>query len=238
MDPKATFDLYRMVIGEHSPLFLLEIIVRTLVIYAYTLLLLRWLGQRAVGQLSMVEFLLVIALGSAVGDAMFYPEVPLLHAMLVITAVVSFDKLIDFAGTRSSAVERLIEGQPVELIKNGIIDPRKMDDVGLSRQELFEQLRLKEIQHLGQVAACYFEPCGSVSIFKADPNNTAEGLRIMPPWEVSEPTRFAGRISGGRNVGLVCMVCGSTCGAEQGRCPETCANCGRQEWTALQESLK
>lgn len=69
------FDLQRMLIGDAPPLFFLEILVRTLVIYAYTLLLLRWLGSRTIGQLSTVEFVLVIALGSAVGDAMFYPEV-------------------------------------------------------------------------------------------------------------------------------------------------------------------
>jgi len=38
--------------------------------------------------MSTAKFLMVIALGSAVGDAMFYPLVPLLHAKLVITWVV------------------------------------------------------------------------------------------------------------------------------------------------------
>ena len=43
--------------------------------------MLRWIGSRTIAQLSTVEFLLVIALGSAVGDSMFYAEVPLLHAL-------------------------------------------------------------------------------------------------------------------------------------------------------------
>ena len=88
MEPVDVFDLKRMLIGDESPLFLLEIVVRTLIVYVYALLLLRWLGSRTIGQLSTVEFLLVIALGSAVGDAMFYPDVPLVHAMLVVTVVV------------------------------------------------------------------------------------------------------------------------------------------------------
>ncbi|MDP3264688.1 MAG: hypothetical protein U1E06_13565 [Tabrizicola sp.] len=52
--------------------------IRTLIIYAYSLLLIRWIGGRGVAQMSVVEFLLVVALGSAVGDAMFYGDVPLL----------------------------------------------------------------------------------------------------------------------------------------------------------------
>lgn len=65
-----------MLIGDEPPTFVLEIIIRTAIVYAYSLTLLQWLGSRAIGQLSTVEFLLVIALGSAVGDAMFIPTCP------------------------------------------------------------------------------------------------------------------------------------------------------------------
>ena len=85
--PVEPFDLMRMLVGGQPPLFFAEIVLRTLIVYAYTFGLVRWLGGRSVAQLSVIEFLLVIALGSAVGDAMFYPDVPLLHAMLVITPV-------------------------------------------------------------------------------------------------------------------------------------------------------
>ena len=87
--PVTPFDLQRMFLGEQPLLFYAEILVRTLIIYAYTLVMIRWIGGRGVAQLSMVEFVLVIALGSAVGDAMFYPDVPLLAAMLVIALWVS-----------------------------------------------------------------------------------------------------------------------------------------------------
>lgn len=63
-------------------------------------LLLRWLGSRTIGQLSTIEFLLVIALGSAVGDAMFYPDVPLIHALLVVMVVVVANKLLDLPAAR------------------------------------------------------------------------------------------------------------------------------------------
>ena len=72
-DPIVPFDLMRMFFGTDPALFYLEIVFRTFVIYAYALLLIRWVGGRGIAQMSVVEFLLVIALGSAVGDAMFYP---------------------------------------------------------------------------------------------------------------------------------------------------------------------
>jgi uncharacterized membrane protein YcaP (DUF421 family) len=102
-----------MFFGDEPPLFLLEITFRTIVIYLYTLFLIRWVGSRSIAQLSLVEFLLVIALGSAVGDAMFYPDVPLFHCILVITVVVLLDKAIAFLISRNATLEDVIEGRRV-----------------------------------------------------------------------------------------------------------------------------
>src|SRR5690349_11505750 len=95
-------------------------IFRTLIVYVYALLLLRWLGSRTIGQLSTIEFLLVIALGSAVGDAMFYPDVPLLHALLVVTIVVLANKGLDMLIARFKTAERVIDGMPEEAIRDGV----------------------------------------------------------------------------------------------------------------------
>ena len=89
-EPVVPFDLMPMFFGTDPTLFYLEIVFRTCVIYIYALLLIRWVGGRGIAQMSTVEFLLVIALGSAVGDAMFYPEVPIFHAMLVITVPIYY----------------------------------------------------------------------------------------------------------------------------------------------------
>lgn len=151
------FDLRRMLIGDQPLLFLLEIVFRTFVIYAYTLLLLRWLGSRAIGQLSTVEFLLVIALGSAVGDAMFYPEVPLLHALVVVTLVVLANKGLDVLMARSKKAERAIDGKPEEAIRDGVICGTFLSSTSLSTSELFQQLREKGVEHLGQVDHAYVE---------------------------------------------------------------------------------
>jgi hypothetical protein len=49
----VAFDLTRMLIGDTSLFFVLEIAFRTVVIYVYTLALIRWIGGRSIGQLSL-----------------------------------------------------------------------------------------------------------------------------------------------------------------------------------------
>lgn len=215
------FDLQRMLIGDESPLFLLEIVVRTLIVYLYALLLLRWLGSRTIGQLSTVEFLLVIALGSAVGDAMFYPDVPLVHALLVVTVVVFANKGLDMLIARFKKAERAIDGTPEEVIRDGVLCKDFLTSTSLGISELFQQLREKGVEHLGQVAHAYIEADGRLSVFR----NKVEdhpGLPIMPPWELEPPARAT-------EGDLACMKCGTLADHAQ-----TCPHCGENRWTRAQ----
>ena len=52
---------------------------------------------------------------------MFYPEVPLLHALLVVTLVVPANKGLDILIARCSRAERAIDGVPKEVIRHGVL---------------------------------------------------------------------------------------------------------------------
>lgn len=216
-------DWHSMLIGDEPPTFLLEIIIRTVIIYSYTLTLLRWLGSRAVGQLSTVEFLLVIALGSAVGDAMFYPDVPLLHCLLVVTVVVVANKLIDLGIARSKVVEHLIDGKPEQAVRDGVISGPFLNSPTLGTSELFQQLRQKGVRHLGEVEHAIIEADGVLTVFKAC--RERPGLPILPPWEIERPAEVD---PNSVDKLLSCMQCGQTSSAGL---RTTCDHCGHDHWT-------
>jgi uncharacterized membrane protein YcaP (DUF421 family) len=226
--PVVPLDLVRMFFGTQEPLFLVEIVVRTLVILAYTLLLLRWVGHRAVGQLSLIEFLLVIALGSAVGDSMFYPDVPIVHALLVITVVVVFDKTLDWIASRSATFSDYLTGKPSRLVRNGVVEIDALEEADMALSERHEQLRLAGVTNLGQVASAYLETNGRVSIFRRPRSETAPGLPILPPIEDSPP----GTLKVGRNASGTGEAACRKCGAVRRIDGEelSCSRCGSAEW--------
>lgn len=229
-EPVVAFDFGRMLFGDEPPLFFLEIVVRTVIIYAYTLFLIRWLGSRSIGQLSLVEFLLVIALGSAVGDAMFYPDVPLLHCIAVITVVVILDKALSFVVSRNSRLEDAIEGKSVQVIADGVIGWRQLKDLNLGHDELFEQLRLNQIGNLGRVRAAYFETNGLLSVFKTKEAAEREGLSIEPPWDVRPPTKFKAGEAVSQASKFACSRCATVIAAQVGHPLTKCPNCGCDTW--------
>jgi len=215
------FDWTRIILGDEPPLFLLEIGFRTALIYIYALVLLRWLGSRTIGQLSTVEFLLVIALGSAVGDAMFYPDVPLAHALLVITIVVLANKLLDVVIARNAAAEEIIDGTPEEAVRDGAICRGFLKGNTLSDNELFQQLREKGIAQLGEVAHAYLETDGAITVFKA--KDVRPGLPIMPPWDIEAPEEVKPMDADGP---ITCRKCGTIGGART----MFCTYCNHDIW--------
>ena len=106
MEP--SFDLGRILFGEEETaqlVFYLEVVFRTIVMYLYTIFLSRMVGQGGVGQIGPFEFVLVIAIGSAAGDPMFYPEVGLLQGILVITVVILMHRATVFILHRHKRLE-------------------------------------------------------------------------------------------------------------------------------------
>ena len=67
-------DLARILFGEAPPLFLLEVFVRTLIVYVFLLYILRWLGKRMSGQLTIMELSVMLTLGAIVSASMQIPD--------------------------------------------------------------------------------------------------------------------------------------------------------------------
>ncbi|MEI4484675.1 YetF domain-containing protein [Frigidibacter sp. MR17.14] len=222
------FDLHRMFLGDTTPLFALEILFRVVVIYGYTLLLVRWVGGRGVVQLSLVEFLLVIAIGSAVGDAVLYPDTPLLNALVVITVVVAINKALDLMILRHERAKRLIDGVPVALVEDGRILPEGLAARDIGTAEVISRLRLQGIRNLGEVEHLYIEGGGAFSTFRS--KEARPGLPIVPPAEIRPLPRLTDpALAPG---GLACCTrCGALSEAAEVLPDGACPQCDHGHWT-------
>jgi uncharacterized membrane protein YcaP (DUF421 family) len=145
---------------------LFEIVFRTAVMFTYAILLFRISGARALNQLSLAEVVLIVGLGSAVGDPMLDPEVPLLHGMAVITVVVALQRLLNWLTRRVRPVRKVIEPTVVCLVKDGQIDHKGLDSAHLSPNELYAELRQMQVENIADVKRAYMEPDGNFSVFE------------------------------------------------------------------------
>ncbi|WP_442483040.1 DUF421 domain-containing protein [Aeoliella sp. SH292] len=217
------FDLNHLLFGDYPPIFMAEIAGRTVIIFLYTLLLIRWMGKRGMGNLTPFEFAIIVALGSAVGDPMFQADVPLLHCMLVITLVIGLQRGLAAFSAHNEWAERALSSTPSILVIDGVIQVNNLQKESFTREELLEELRLKGIEQLGDVRIAYLEPSGELSVMRRE--EPREGLSAEPL--AGEDCPSPGRE--GREC--CCGYCGQLSGENGGT--GTCKNCGRQEWKTV-----
>ncbi|WP_225587060.1 DUF421 domain-containing protein [Algoriphagus sp. Y33] len=221
----------RLLIGEDIPyVFLVEVILRTTIMFFIVLFVLRLSGKRGIKQLSVFELAIIISLGSAAGDPMFYEDVAILPAILVFVVVISLYKLITYLTGRFEKVEKFVEGKPIKLIESGKIVYKAFRKESLAYDELFSQLRQQHVSQLGQVKFAYLETSGDLSVFCFPDEDVMPGLPILPDVYAFPCKDF--RIG----FNYCCTHCGEL--KHLGGKGASCEICGENEWLLASEERR
>ncbi|MES2680867.1 MAG: YetF domain-containing protein [Bacteroidota bacterium] len=174
------FDWSRVLFNELPGHFLFEVVLRSTVMFVLLLLVLKLAGKRGVKQLSVFETVIIISLGSAAGDPMFYEDVGLVPAIGVFFVVILLYRFVTWLTGKNQRFERFMEGKTECLVTEGKFSATKFERESISHDEFFTELRLKNIEHLGQVKKAYLETTGDVSVYFFEDKDVRHGLPITP----------------------------------------------------------
>ncbi|MDI1301744.1 MAG: DUF421 domain-containing protein [bacterium] len=141
-----------------------ELVLRSVVVYAFLILLLRLTGKRQVGQLAPFDLVLLLVLSNAVQNSMNAGDNSLIGGLLSASVLISLNYLAGLAAFRSKKVEILIEGQPQVLIHNGQLYQNVMTSALITQQELYVALRQAGCLKLEDVHLAILENTGSISV--------------------------------------------------------------------------
>ncbi|MBU1046632.1 DUF421 domain-containing protein [Patescibacteria group bacterium] len=146
----------------------LGVLLRTVIIFFFAFLILRLLGKKQLAHLTYVDLLLIIALGSAVGDVMIYDEnvVQMISSMVAIGVVGLIVKVINEFTSHSQQMRKLLSGEARLLVVDGVIDEKALAHEDLDKSQLMGVLRLKGIDDLKQIKKAFIEANGEVSIIR------------------------------------------------------------------------
>lgn len=172
-------DWKSLLFGEEDLGFLAETALRTTVMFLVILVSLRLLGKRGIHQLSVFELGVIIGLGSAAGDPMFYRDVGILPSIAVFVIVVLMYRTVTYLISHNEKFEVLVEGRAHYILREGVILPN-FKDQPIARDELFATLRQHHVNHLGQVETAIIEADGQISVFFYVDEKVKSGLPIMP----------------------------------------------------------
>lgn len=227
---KQIFEWDRLFFNDLPPNFIWEVIFRSTVMFLILLLTLKLAGKRGVKQLSIFETVIIIALGSAAGDPMFYEDVGIVPAAVVFLVIITLYRLVTWLTAKSKKFEEFIEGKTECLIKEGEFSISSFGKESLAQDEFFSELRVKSVEHLGQIKNAFIEPSGEISVFYYEDQDVKYGLPILPHL-YSERTKTI------TESGIyACTFCGNV--QELTNQGASCKKCNRNEWVFAIKTIR
>ena len=151
--------------GSHV---ILEIVLRTIVIYLVVLAGVRLSGKREVGQMTPFDLTLLLLISNGVQNAMTGPDTSLIGGIAAaLTLLLMNYAIAELSGT-NRRFRKMVEGQPSLLIHDGKIISAHMAKEHVSMDELERALREHGISSYHEVALAVLEVDGSISCLKYD----------------------------------------------------------------------
>ncbi len=163
---------------------MLTIFTRSVLLYIASLLAMRAMGKRQVGQLQPFELVVVIMIAELAATPMGGVGIPLLYGILPMIALVVCHGVITALCMRFQPFRKWMSGQPAVLMRGGVICEKQMRKCAMDLNDLMESIRTAGILDPAEAGTIVLEPSGQVNVFpKADfrsvsPNDM--NLTVLP----------------------------------------------------------
>lgn len=147
---------------------LMIIAFRTFFLYFLILIIFRLMGKREVGELSMIDLVIFVLIAEVAAFAIDDPQRKLFESVLPMLMLLLIQVVLSFITLKSKKIRDLIDGDPVTIIRDGVIMESEMRKQRYNLNDLCQQLREQQVGSVQQVAYAFLEPSGNLSVFVKD----------------------------------------------------------------------
>lgn len=144
---------------------MLTVFTRTIILYIVSVLAIRLMGKRQVGQLQPYEFVLALMIAELAAAPMEDIGTPLLYGIVPILGMMILHGLAAILSARFTPVRKLLSGAPSVVIRNGAIQYHEMQRLCYTTSDLLEELRSQGYLNIADVYTAILETNGKLSVF-------------------------------------------------------------------------
>lgn len=147
---------------------ILIIILRTFILYWLILGILRLMGKREVGELSIFDLVVFLLIAEVGAFALDDPKSNFFHAIIPMIILLIIQIAVSYFSLKSKDFRDIMEGKPSIIMKDGIIIEKEMRRQRYNLDDLLQQLREQQVGSIQSVSYAFLEPSGNLSIFKKE----------------------------------------------------------------------
>src|SRR4051794_27387042 len=148
-----------------------EKVIRPVVVYAALVVGLRVFGKRELAQLNPFDLVVLLMLSNTVQNAIIGDDSSLTGAFIGAATLLALNYAVVRLVRRSRRLQRVLEGRPDVLIRDGEIQRDHLNRELITRAELVAAAHKQGIGSLKDVERCVLEPTGTISFILKRPTH-------------------------------------------------------------------
>jgi uncharacterized membrane protein YcaP (DUF421 family) len=143
---------------------LFGIVLRTTIVYAFLLVVLRLTGKREVGQFTIFELIVVLIISDAVQNSMVGENTTIWGGLVAVGTLLVLDIVLGMATGRSRGLRRVLEGEPRMLVRDGEVLPKALREERIDLGDVLAAVRRNGLARISDVGMAVLETDGSISV--------------------------------------------------------------------------
>lgn len=152
-------------IQSQETLTTIEWILRALVAFFFLVIVAKVMGQRAISQLRLLDFVIALVIGNLIAQPLSDEKLGLKGSVITTIVLVTLYLGGIFLILKWPWFRRLITAPPINLVKDGKIIYKGLKKARISIDVLLEELREEKIEDVKKVALAIWEADGKISVF-------------------------------------------------------------------------
>ena len=157
-------------------------ILRTIILFFVTTVVLRLMGKRQLAQLQPYEVVITLMISDLATQPMDDVEIPLLGGLIAILTLLLMHSLLSLLSFWSIRLRAIICGRPSVLVRNGRICEDELSRLCFDLSDLMEGIRSQGLSGLHETGSVILETNGALSVFPASENRpVTRGEQGLPP---------------------------------------------------------
>ena len=140
--------------------------IRAFLLYIIIIFAVRMMGKRQISEMQTSELVITLLMSNIASIPMQDTEQSMLSGIIPMMVLLVCEIFISYLMLKKSGIRRLICGKPVIVINDGTVDQQAMKELRISTEDLYEQLRQKDVFDISEVAYAILETNGQMSVFK------------------------------------------------------------------------
>lgn len=126
----------------------------------------KFIGKKLINQFTPFTFISVVVLGELLGNALYDPKIGVKYIVFSISLWAFLLFCVEYLSLKWLWLREFVEEKPTVLIKNGVINRDMLKKAKINLNQLQSLLRQNETFSVREVAYCFLESNGTISLIK------------------------------------------------------------------------